>query len=99
VSSEDEDNRSNDDAKNPEEGIDCELATTEFFTLSIWSGTQFMCWPSVNVERSIAIFDRSGRALAKSAVSRLRSENREGNAEHSTPTNTEHQNRTSNAGV
>jgi len=32
VRGEDEDNRSNDDAKNPEEGIDCELATTDFFT-------------------------------------------------------------------
>jgi hypothetical protein len=58
VGSEEEDNCSNDDAKNPEEGIDCELATSEFFTLSIWSGTQFMCWPSVNVERSIAIFNQ-----------------------------------------
>ena len=54
----DKDDRSKADAKNPEEGIDCELATSEFFTLSIWSGTQFMCWPSVNVERSIAIFNQ-----------------------------------------
>ena len=54
--------------------------------------------PSRDLSRYL-INCRSGRALAKSAVSRLRSENREGNAEHSTPTNTEHQNRTSNAGV
>jgi hypothetical protein len=58
VRGQEEDDRSNDNAKNPEEGIDCELATTEFFTLSIWSGTQFICWPSVTVERSIAIFDQ-----------------------------------------
>lgn len=45
--------------------------------------------PSRDLSRYL-INCRSGRALAKSAVSRLRSENREGNAEHSTPTNTEH---------
>jgi hypothetical protein len=45
--------------------------------------------PSRDLSRYL-INCRSGRALAKSAVSPLRSENREGNAERSTPTNTEH---------
>ena len=53
VRGDDEDKRSNDDTKDPEESIDCELATTESFTFSICSGTQFICWPSVTEVRRV----------------------------------------------